>query len=364
MSKISTKEIFVICFMLGVFLFPGFGNNYIFSLAKTSSVTSSILGFVLGFIPIFMLLFIIKNLNGESIFLFNKNNFKFIGTLLNFVLVLLALAIVFLSSWTILNFVTSQFLTRTSYYFVAIVLFSIIGLGVFYGLEVISRSSIVLFTIFVFISLVSWIFLVPNVEVDNIYPLFDISKLSFFKAAILYALLLTTPLLFISAIKKDDIVDSKNINKRIILSYIFGSIIVITFTFLIMSIFGYDITRILTYPEYSLFKKIKAFDFIERVENIVSVLIFIVFFGGFSYLMYFIKEWFSFSFKIKNKKTSNVFSYVMCLLIPILSIIVFKKFFAYDIYMFIPYILLAINVIFLFIFISMVIKNIFKKVKS
>ena len=92
------------------------------------------------------------------------------------------------------------------------------------------------------------------------------------------------------------------------------------FLFFLLSIYGIELSTILTYPVYALFKKIQILGFIERIENFAGIQIITVFFVQASYLIYYIKR-----NLIKNKNQKKL-TYLIALVIPITSIFIFKNY--------------------------------------
>lgn len=362
MSKISSKEIFTFSFCLATFLFPGFGNDIILEYTKSSSFFASFLGFIIGFIPVLMLIFMSKKLKNQSIFEFNKEKFKVFGSIMNFILVLCVILIYFISSWILVNFVISQFLTRNSYFFLAIIMFGIIALAVIKGKEVMGRSNLILLMVFFATMIFCFVLLVPQVEIENLKPFFYAKPIDFVESSLTYFLLSAVPMLLILAIKRSDIVDLKKYNKNVVLSYVLAGVLLVGFMFLVLGIFGIDVAYVLAYPEYTVFKKINLFGFVERVENIIAVMFFISFYGGFAFMLLFVKEWFKNTFKVKNEKNPNIFIFIVALVIPILAILFFKRVHNHLIYMNFPYILVVLFFIFLIVFIYMVGSFLYKKI--
>lgn len=334
-NKISTNEILAICFTMSISLFPGFAYLFMLQMGKTTTVITSIIGFLIGLIPIFMIIFINKRMQNQNLFSFNKEKLNIIGQLLNIYLIISAIFICFLNSWNIFDFIISQFLTRNSYYVLAIILCSIIAIAVIKGIETIGRSTFILFIIFIFTILFAWAFLIPNIEIENLKPLFTISKTNFIKNALSYTAYSAIPYIFILGIN-NTIIDKENYSKKIIISYILSGILVIGIIFLILATFGVNLSTMFTYPEYTLFKSIRNFKFIERIENILSITIFIAYFGNFAYLSYFIKEGILSFIPIKQQKKKNILTYALCILIPITSIYIFKNYNLVNLYKMAP----------------------------
>ena len=75
-----------------------------------------------------------------SLFEFLKEKFSIFGYLINIILILTTMYLVFIFSWSFLDFVIGQFLTRTSYYFVSISLFIFVFYCVKKDIEVIEKA--------------------------------------------------------------------------------------------------------------------------------------------------------------------------------------------------------------------------------
>ena len=108
------------------------------------------------------------------------------------------------------------------------------------------------------------------VEIDNLKPFFNTPILTILKDAFIYASYFVTPTFMMITVPNNRIYDSKNLNKTIVLFYIFCSIYFIILFTLIIGIFGIELSKLFYYPEFTLMKKINYFDFIQHIENILS----------------------------------------------------------------------------------------------
>lgn len=322
-NKISTKEIFIFAFILSVFMFPGFGNTFILEAGRNSSVITSIIGFLLGYIPLFLILSISKQTDKKNIFELNIERFKILGHILNILLALSIIYMIITSMWASVNFIVSQFLTKTSYYLVLLSMCLIGSITITKGIEVIGRTSIVLFIFFVGTIIFSWLFSLPNFDTNNLFPIIDINSKNFIKSTLMYTSLSSLPLITLLFLRKNDIVDKEKFNKRIILGYTIAAFVLIIFFLLIILTFGIDLSILFGYPEYALFKKINAFNFIQRIENIISITIFITSFISFSLLNTFLTEYIKTTFKVKEKKKTNIISILLVFIIPYISTYLF-----------------------------------------
>lgn len=324
--KISTKELLGVVISLSCSLFSMFGTSIIISSSKNATLLAITIGFIIGFIPLFLIIYIFNHLGDRNIFTYNIEKIKIFGKFINILICLPILYIGFIITWRVLNFTITNLLPDNSYYFVSIILFSIIGYAISKGKEVINRTNIILVTILIFILSFICVFLISYIKIDNFLPMFNISKNSFIKSCLYYPVISIYPLVSLLSIKRSDLVDKENFKKCLIYGYVITFIIIFIYYFLMISIYGSNFISILSFPEYYLFKKINAFNFIQRVENICSITYYIVSFGGICYLIYFIKEAVSNTFNIGSKVKQNIIIFTVANITPFISVYLFQKY--------------------------------------
>lgn len=358
-NKINSFQIFVLSFLLCCSHFPGFGNVLLLIEASSTSLIVSLVSLPFILLVIGLLIYISKKTNGQNIFEYNKEKFKGLGMFFNFLLVVFYLYLAFMMTWHSSNFIVSQFLINTPYILVIICFFSILLYGVIKGIETISRTSIILFVFFMINYLFITSSLFNQVELNNLLPLFNIKSSNFIMAVIKNVLYSTAPIFLILSIDRKKIVDNKNFNKAVILGTITGAIAVITLLFLCLSILGIDLCQLYAFPEYALFKKIKILNFIQRVENFVSLNNFIILFIELAMVFYSIKKYLLYRLKkVNNKiKISNILISIIVFAIPITSTYVFINYrtnFLFTKYIF------FISPLYLFVLLSLL-ANLFKR---
>lgn len=363
MEKISYKEVFVLTFFVSVTLFIGFGDVRMMTVAGNSSLLSILIGTVIGMIPILIIVYISKFTKNDSLFTVLKDKFGVFGIILNILLCICAIAFLFLTSWLFVQFVISQFLTRNSYYILAIVFFGICAFTASKGIQVISRVSLIFYMI-TFIAIIIIIgFLIPNVEINNILPIFDVSKTNFIKSIFLISCLAAIPCFIILGIPRKNLVDEKKYKYGLIFGYVLACLICLMILFFIISVYGVDLAKIFSYPSYNVLKKIHALNFIERVENIASVSIFAFYFGSFFATLHFCGECLKDSFSIKSKNIKNILIYVIGIIVPIISIWFFKKEYINLVYKNYPFISLGVLSLLIFIALLLFVSS-FRQKKS
>ena len=357
MNKISTKEIFTVLVSLFILIFPMVATQIILNKGNTSSLLILIIGFVLGLIPLYIIIYLGNKSNNKSIFVYNKDNFKILGSIINALYILLFLFLLFVLSYTILNFTINQLLIRNSYYIVAFIYSFLITLAACKGKEIICRASLILYFLLMISVIFGFIMLIPKITLDNVLPIISTD----YKTIINLAITIPTysVLLFISilCLKKSDIVDKEKLNKRIIQAYLVGSLIVLVFYFFTIGVYGIELASIYIYPEYYLFKKINLFNFIQRVENIMATSFYISSYSGICFMIYFIKIYFKDTFKIKDKNKINIFIFVLTIAISFFSTFIFTHYKMQILILKFPYIFGCIFIVLLINFLLSIIKR-------
>ena len=346
-NKIDTNEVLATVVGISIAFFPGISASFMLNTSNNASLISIILAFIIGFIPVLFISKISKDTNKSLSDYINKK-YK-IGPFINFILILIAIFILFISAWLIIDFIISQFLTRTSYYFIGILLFLVSAFTINKEIEVLSRTNFILFVSALISLFVLWITLFPYSKFDNIKPFLDTDYKNILRTIFIYISTTTFPMIYILDLKHIT-KDKKNFSKKLILGYCITSFIIIVFIYLLLSIYTIDLASIFTYPIHSLFKKTEVFGFIERIENFAAILIIVASFIQNTYLLYYLRN--NIKKIIKNKKKISLITYLLSLIIPIISITLFKNHNPVNIVKMFPYILSLIMIIIIMLFIK------------
>lgn len=348
-GKISSGEIMAICVAVIFAMFPGFANTLILTHSKNASLISLLIAFVVGLIPIFMIMYISKKID-SNFFPFVKKNFKWFGYVLDIILLLLALFTMFISSWLSIDFIISQFLTRSSYYFISIFISVILAITVNKGIESLSRTIFLLFIISVPIILLLLLALIPYVELSNLKPYMDVSFKEILNSSWVFLSVAISPVVYILGLKNIT-TDKKNFPRKILVGYSIASLLIFILLFFIISVFGIDLGSLLTYPVYGLFKKVQIFGFIERIENFAAIFLITAYFSQFAFFVYSVKNNISNMFKIENEKKKSLITYAIAIIIPLISIYLFQTFELTLYFKYIPYVLSVFFIVLIIIFI-------------
>lgn len=231
-----------------------------------------LIGTAIGFIP---LIIFIKIMNYEpSLNLFEKIDKlfgKYLGKIINTILIATIIFLCTIIFWNLLNFIASQYLFRTSSYYIAIMF----GIGIYYlcskKINVTFRVANILFYISIIIFCICFLGLINQSDLNNILPFLEhgiIPPIISGFAHVGYSIL---PLFILLIIPKNNIKNNEKLTKTIFIFYLLTNISKAIVTFLTISIFGIDITSLYEFPDFILLRRISTSGFFQRFENILAI---------------------------------------------------------------------------------------------
>lgn len=344
-GKVSSGEVMAICVGMIFAMFPGFANSLILNSSRNASLISLLIAFIIGLIPIFMMMFISKKMD-TSFFDFTIKNFKVFGYVLNMVLLLLVLFTMTISTWLVMDFIISQFLTRSSYYLIAIFIAVITAFCINKGVEALSRTIFLLFVISVSVILILLFTIIPYADISNLKPVVDVDTKGIINSSFIFLTTLS-PVFYILGLKYIT-KDKKNFSRKILVGYIIAFLLISFILFLIIVVYGIELGSLLTYPVYGLFKKVQVFGFIERIENFAAIFLITAFFSQIAYFVYATQDNICTMFKIRNKTKKNILTYIISIFVPIMSIYLFKT---YELSLYIKYAPYILSIFYIILFI-------------
>lgn len=341
-------------------LFSGIGTHNTIKLAGVDSYISVLLAYFLGFIPFILFLLIFnykKDLN-----IVDKIKYLFgnvLGTIINSSINILVLFIGITLFFGISNFAISQFLAETP----IVVLMILIGLlliyNVNYGIETISRVSIIFLGIILFLTIISTTGILPHFLVSNIKPTLENGIIPPLKGSIALILTNIVPIFILLIIPKNKIRNNENTNKTLIIFYTLAFILIFLAIVLTVGSLGIYLCDIYQYPEYTVLKKISLFNFLDRIENFIYTKWILSSFSSLSLIVYYLNS--------SIKKTSRkLLPTIIVIFMIYISLKIFKNNtifynFILNIY---PYICLLLFGIYLIIGINIIIRLFIEKEKN
>ncbi|WP_438315587.1 GerAB/ArcD/ProY family transporter [Sporosarcina sp. FA9] len=197
---------------------------------------------------------------------------KWIGKAVSVLFVMMS----FIYSATLLfqsgNFLNTHIMPNTPMSALNILMAGIMVMGVYLGLETIARSAEIFGAIFFITFIVFVVLIAPDIQIDNIKPVFEAESKTMIKSSFFIVLLSSGNAIVLLMIFPAFVNDVKQAKKSFLLGNLIGGLIIIVITFFCISILGAVKTANEIYPTYELAKRISVGNFIERIEEVMALL--------------------------------------------------------------------------------------------
>ena len=325
------KEKPFIIYFLTQSLFLGFGISILFSISSKDCYIGALLGLLIGFVIIYLyskFLELKKKRNLKEIL---KQN-KILGIFVYLLLIIASYILLIYSLVIYKVFVASFMLIKTPEILLLIPIVIFGTYGAFKGLTVINRVAESLIPIALGLAAFAFLGIVGLFDTSNFLPILTTTPTNFFKTAITFAGISTFPnLLTIHYQEKP---------KYMLTTYSLTCLLIIATIIYVNGILVEEIVHIYRFPEYMVLKQLKLFQFIEKVENILSIAWIFNIFILLMTSIHSIKE------LLPNKKPK-----IITVIILILTLYMIDKVFAFNyvnelrIYKLLPYISIIIPLI-------------------
>ena len=278
-KKIEGLGFSSLIYPLLVSCFVGMAATNIYRIAKVDSYISAILGGIIGIVPFLLIMYIIKNSNGEDIITLNKNLFgDTIGNIINTIISIIFIMFAALLLYNLSLFLDTEYIPDTNSLYVKILIMIAVVYTASQNISTISRVSQIVFIIGNILFVISFFGVAANINIDNIYPVFENGIKSVFSGSLEYVVFAVFPLILLTTIPTKLINNKKNIFRNSIIMYIISNIVLVIIFFVPMSILGYEVLSIYKYPIFTVLQTFSLFEIIERVENTLGLqLIFCMF---------------------------------------------------------------------------------------
>lgn len=324
MKKLSTLQFCAIEYFLILANNVGLTTYILFNNAKQDGLISIILGTLIGLIPLSIYLKIINTKPELNIFEKIEDKFK-TGKIINLILTLGISFLIAINYNNLIDFISSQYLSKTPQIIISLSFLPAIIYILNKGTTVIGRTIFILLIISISLLLLTILGLVWQIKIDNLLPILEHGVKNPLICSLIYTTFNTTPLFLLTVIPKNDILDKEKLNKRIIITYILGNLVVLIIFFLTLSVLGTNLANLYQYPEYDVLKKISLIGFIERTESIISLrwtfYVFTVTIMGILFISKYIKH----TLKIKNEKTNKKITLIVSTIIVLWGKFIFQE---------------------------------------
>ena len=290
----TNKEI--LSYFLSRGLFLGGGISTLFLYSSKDAYISIILGTLLGIGIVYLIPQVSKNIHTSLHEYLKEKNF--LNILIRLVFIIYILFLISISLIILATFLYSYFLPFTPslisclpFIILTTLLNSKSTTKITYVAQILLILSIVL--------IIAKILLLTNeFDFSNLLPIFSTKPTSIFKTALIFAILSTSPFL--------TIIDEQITFKENIKYYLLSMLTILIVVLSITIVLG-EMVNIYSYPEYSVLRKISLFNFIENIENFVSV--------GWFFDIFITLSICSLKFKNLINRRSNIIPFIVVLII-------------------------------------------------
>lgn len=347
MKKLSTLQLCAIEYFLILANNVGLTTYILFHYAKQDGMISIVLGTILGIIPLLIYLKIMNTKPELNIFEKIETLFKNTGTIINIILVLSITILTTINYNSLINFISSQYLSKTPNIIIALSFLPAIIYILKKGTTVIGRTVFILLIISASFVMLTISGLIWQIRIDNILPILEHGLKQPIICSLIYVTYNITPIFLLTTIPKNEIIDKEKLNKRIIITYIIANIIILIMFFLTLSVLGQNLSNLYQYPEYDVLKKVSLIGFIERTESTISLrwtfYVLTTTIMGIQFVTKYIKH----IFKIKNEKTNQKIITITSLIITLFGNKIFTSITRFNpiTYNLLPFLILIILII-------------------
>ncbi|MGN7397995.1 GerAB/ArcD/ProY family transporter [Peribacillus frigoritolerans] len=200
---------------------------------------------------------------------------KWLGKVISLTFVFFSLHSVAALLFYLGNFVTTQILPGTPLKAIYILFVCILMMGIRLGLETLARSAEIFFAFFIILFIILVIFVAPQIEFQNIQPLFETGIKPMTRAVFLFTSNFSLPLIVFLMIFPVSVNQPKQAQKAFFIGTFIGGIFLIIIVVLTILVLGADQSANISYPSYALARKINVENFVQRIEGIMAIMWFI-----------------------------------------------------------------------------------------
>lgn len=304
--------------------FLGIGTYMMFKVSKVDTYMSIIIGAIVSVLTIAILYFIKTHSENKDILDLNKSLFgNFIGTILNVVLCITLLILIILVLQNITQFVKVLYMPDTQINYIRILFLIPITYVASKSIGIIGRISQIVFFVNLAMLIIALIGLIPQINIDNIYPILKDGVSTPIKSGLIYFVLYSFPLLLLTIIPNTKIIKDKHSKLKVVIVFIYVTFVMLTRIILSILVLGEEVMNVYRFPEYMVLKMSSLFEIIERMEDTLAiqfhfdVLMFCIF--AMYFIVTFLKK------KIKSQKKITAIPYILSIIIFIALNIFFKE---------------------------------------
>ncbi len=300
-ERISSLQIGAITWNLVLSAYIGIVPTILFYKLKQDSWLAVLLTFILGIVIVCTYLYIWEKMPDKNIF--QKINCIFgnkIGAIINFFITITNIFMTVIYCYSMINFITSQYLIKTPNTFIIIIFAIPVVYLITQKLEVIGRVFFIFWIMSLLLFLMTFIGLIFQLDFNNLLPILENGINPVIQGSLLIMPYTSFILFLFLSIPKNAIIDKEKVNKRVLIFYSLAFFSMFTGVIFITATLSGDLAKIYQFVEYQVLKRVALIGFIERVESTLSMRWILYIFATTIMGLYFTKKYIIHSFKIKK----------------------------------------------------------------
>ena len=259
---ITNRQKLFISYFAAKSLFLGIGYSLSFDACGNDTWLSFILGSLLGLMFCYMLKKIMDHKKHRNLTDLLKE-MSFTGIIVRIILILFTLVIINEILFIIQIFAKSFFLIDSNTFLIILPIVLLATYVGFKGYKLLSYVSECIFPIAIFFTVVGCLAALSKIDLENLKPILSHTNFEMIKGIFYYFSLSAIPNLLMLDLDLED----NDLTKP----YLFTTFVVTLLAVFIVGILGPFLITIYRFPEYMVLKNIEILNFIEKVENIISI---------------------------------------------------------------------------------------------
>jgi len=285
--------------------------------AKKDAWLAAIFSLVIGMFFVWLIFLVSRLYPDLTIIESNKKVMgKFLGSLVSIMYLSYSFIYAAVALREVGDFLTTEMLPDTPIEAIHILFVIIVIMATRLGLETFARCVEILYPYVFLLFFVLVISLLPNVDIENVQPVFEGGFKPIVRASLLF---ITYPFveLVLFMMIFPHVNKSSKVKRSLFLGAFIGGIVLVLFTTITILVLGHEQTSRQMYPGFLLAKKINVGDFFSRVEVVLAGIWFITIFFRITIYFYFTCQGLA---QVLNLKDYRPVCYPLGMILIVLSI--------------------------------------------
>lgn len=258
----SKRKIYALSYFLGRVFFLGFAFSLLLNMNDKDSWICFLFGTLLGCIFIFFISKIKENIKGKTLKEYLNQN-KIMKYPILLILFFLNLFILIQILTILETFASSFFLISSPPFFILLPVVFLIYRITKKGWKTIGRIGEIFMPLSLVFILLTGCMLISDVKIEHFLPILTSKPYDLITGTIFFAFYSSSPFILL--------LDAPMKETKLVRKYLFSIITIILSGVVIIGVLGPNLIKVYRFPEYMVLKRIKAFNFLEKIENLISI---------------------------------------------------------------------------------------------